>query len=300
LPSNPDAVLNFSPNGPFDLGLTLGPIGRGPWLRIERSEAWRATLTPDGPASLHLALGDGIVVAEAWGPGAEWAVAQSPALCGEEDDAGGFVPDSPLIKRLQRHAPGLRITKTKAVFEALVPAVLGQKVSGAEAHRAYLMLVRELGTQAPAHPQMIVPPGPAVLAATPYWTFHRFGVERRRAETIIRAARSAKRLEETASMDYSSARTRLEAFPGVGPWTAAMVALTALGDADAVPVGDYNLPHAVGYALDGTPRSTDERMLELLKPYRGHRGRVIRLLMAGHAGAPRFGPRMPLRNIAST
>ena len=195
---------------------------------------------------------------------------------------------------------GLRITKTKAVFEALVPAVLGQKVSGAEAHRAYLMLVRELGTQAPAHPQMIVPPGPAVLAATPYWTFHRFGVERRRAETIIRAARSARRLEEAVSMDHSGARARLEAFPGVGPWTAAMVALTALGDADSVPVGDYNLPHAVGYALDGTPRSTDERMLELLEPYRGHRGRVIRLLMAGHVGAPRFGPRMPLRNIAKT
>lgn len=300
MPSNPDTLLAFRPKSALDLRLTLGPIGQGAWLRIEPMDAWRATLTPDGPATLHVAVRGDAVEVRAWGPGAAWAVAQSRALCGEEDDAGGFEPDSPLIKRLQRHALGLRITKTKAVFEALVPAVLGQKVSGVEAHRAYQMLVRELGTPAPAHPHMIVPPGPAVLAATPYWTFHRFGVERRRADTIIRAARSAKRLEETVSMDHASARERLEAFPGVGPWTSATVALTALGDADAVPVGDYNLPHAVGYALDGTPRSTDERMLELLEPYRGHRGRVIRLLMAGHGGAPRFGPRMPLRNIAKT
>jgi len=116
---------------------------------------------------------------------------------------------------------------------------------------------------------------------------------------IIAAARSAKRLEETVSMDIPAANRRLQAFQGVGPWTAAKVALVALGDADAVPVGDYNLPHSVGYALEGTPRSTDERMLELLDPYRGHRGRVIRLIGVAGIGAPRFGPRMPLRDLAN-
>jgi 3-methyladenine DNA glycosylase/8-oxoguanine DNA glycosylase len=137
-----------------------------------------------------------------------------------------------------------------------------------------------------------------VLARTPYWTFHRFGIERRRAEMIIGAARSAKRLEETVVMDIPAAHQRLGAFPGVGPWTAAKVALVALGDADAVPVGDYNLPHSVGYALEGTPRSSDERMLELLDPYRGHRARVIRLIGVAGISAPRFGPRMALRDIA--
>src|SRR5205823_3684853 len=66
------------------------------------------------------------------------------------------------------------------------------------------------------------------------------------------AARSARRLEETCEMDLPSAWSRLQAFPGVGPWTAAKVALVALGDADAVPVGDYHLPHMVGFAFDGT------------------------------------------------
>jgi 3-methyladenine DNA glycosylase/8-oxoguanine DNA glycosylase len=133
----------------------------------------------------------------------------------------------------------------------------------------------------------------------PYWQFHRYGVERRRADVIIRAARSVKRVEETAGMSMAAAYRRLMAFPGIGPWTAAKVAMVALGDADAVPVGDYHLPHSVGYALEGTPRSTDERMLELLEPYRGHRARVIRLIIAAGLSEPRFGPKRPLRNIAA-
>jgi 3-methyladenine DNA glycosylase/8-oxoguanine DNA glycosylase len=186
------------------------------------------------------------------------------------------------------------------VFEALVPAVLGQKVTTVEAHAAYRALVEALGEPAPGPVRLRVPPSPHVLAKTPYWTFHRFGVERRRAVVIIEAARSAKRLEEITAMDLAGAYRRLEAFPGVGPWTSAKVASVALGDPDAVPVGDYHLPHTVGYALEGTPRSTDERMLELLDRYRGHRGRVIRLLTIAGIGAPRFGPRQPLRDIANS
>jgi len=134
---------------------------------------------------------------------------------------------------------------------------------------------------------------------TPYWSFHRFGIERRRAEIIIRAARSANRLEEIVAMDIAGAYQRMRAFPGIGPWTAAKVATVALGDPDAVPVGDYHLPHSIGYAFEGTPRSTDERMLELLEPYRGHRARVIRLITVAGIVAPRFGPRKPLRNFRS-
>ena len=99
-------------------------------------------------------------------------------------------------------------------------------------------------------------------------------------------------------MDLPSARRRIEAFPGIGPWTSAKVAQVALGDPDAVPVGDYHLPHSVAYALEGRVRSTDQRMLELLDPYRGHRARVIRLIGVAGITAPRFGPKMPLRDFA--
>ncbi|MEP7106121.1 MAG: hypothetical protein ABI838_09775, partial [Chloroflexota bacterium] len=139
-----------------------------------------------------------------------------------------------------------------------------------------------------------VPPAPAVIAGTPYEVFHGFGMERRRAEVLRRAASYARRLEECAEMEPVAASARLRALPGIGPWTAAEVVGVALGDPDAVAVGDYHHKNMVAYALAGEPRGTDERMLELLEPYRGHRGRVLRLLLEGGIAAPRRGPRLPL------
>ncbi|HET7466834.1 MAG TPA: DNA-3-methyladenine glycosylase 2 family protein [Candidatus Dormibacteraeota bacterium] len=245
-------------------------------------------------------MAGGVVDVDAWGPGAAWAADNAPALCGEEDDDSGFEPGLPALADAKRRHPGLRIPKTRAVFEALLPTVIGQKVATDAAHESYRRLVYQLGTRAPGPAQLQVPPPASVIVETPYWAFHRFGIERRRAEVIIRAAHSARRLEETASMTMSGAWSRLQAFPGVGPWTAAKVAMVALGDADAVPLGDYHLPHMVGNAFDGTARSTDERMLELLEPYRPHRARVLRLLLLAGASAPRFGPRMPLRDITQS
>lgn len=295
-----DAFATFELRRPLDLMLTLAPLGAGPWLRRGSGGVWRATRTPEGPAAIRIHLEGSSVQVEAWGSGASWAVAHAPALCGEEDDDSGFRPAPGLVADLRRRHPGLRLARTHAVFEALVPTVIGQLVTSEQARASYQALVTALGEPAPGPVRLTLPPSPQVLAATPYWTFHRFGVERRRGESIIRAARSAKRLEETIAMDTAGAYERLQAFPGVGPWTAAKVAAVALGDPDAVPLGDYHLPHLVGYVFEGKARSTDERMLQLLEPYRGHRGRVIRLLMLAGVAAPRFGPRQPLRDIVSS
>jgi len=175
--------------------------------------------------------------------------------------------------------------------------VITQKVPTDHARESYSSLVFELGEMAPGPTRLRVPPPAEVMARVPYWKFHGFGIERRRAEVIITAARSARRLEETLGMSAEAASARLQAFPGVGPWTAAKVAQVALGDADAVPIGDYHLPHLVGFAFEGTARSTDERMLELLEPYRGHRSRVIRLLLLAGIRPPRFGPRLVVPDI---
>lgn len=294
-----DVQAQFKLRRPLDLTLTLAPLGVGPWLRRDRGDIWRASRTPEGPATVHMHQEGSCLQVEGWGAGAAWAIAHASSLCGEEDDDTGFKPVHSIVSDLWRRHPGLRLPRTQAVFEALVPTVLGQLVTSEEAHASYRALVVALGEAAPGPTRLTLPPSPQVLASTPYWTFHRFGIERRRAETIIRAARSTKRLEETVTMDMAGAYARLEAFPGVGRWTSAKVAGVALGDPDAVPVGDYHLPHLVGYIFEGTPRSTDERMLELLEPYRGHRGRVIRLLMQAGVTAPRFGPRKPLRDITS-
>jgi 3-methyladenine DNA glycosylase/8-oxoguanine DNA glycosylase len=290
---------------PVDLGLTLGPLGRGPHdpcIRIDGGSAWRATRTPEGPATTHLVVDPsaGSVHVRAWGPGAGWAVEAAPALVGAADDCRSFVPCHPIVRDLHHRLPGLRIPRSQAVIEALVPAIIEQKVAGAEARRSYHALVRALGQPAPgpAPAGLVVPPPPATIAATPSWTMHRWGLERKRADTVRLACSYARRLEQTTTMAAPDARARLTALKGVGAWSAAEVALVALGDADAVSVGDYHIPHQVCWALAGEPRGDDATMLELLEPYRGHRGRVLRLLAAGGIQAPRFGPRLALRQIS--
>lgn len=291
-----------------DLGMTLWPLRRGtgdPSMRAERPNVWwRATRTPAGAATARYAARAGEIEVLAWGPGAEWCLASALDLLGARDDVDGFAPDG-LIGRLHRAMPGLRISRSQAVFEALVPTILEQKVAGIEARRSYRGMLRAWGTLAPGPPApgrggprpLLLPPDPQTLAAKAYWQFHRFGIEMRRANVIRGAAAQAHRVERTVELPPVEAHRLLQALPGVGPWTSAEVALIALGDADAVPVGDLHLPHMVSWALAGEPRGTDERMLELLTPYAGQRGRVIRLLARAGQWAPRFGPRMPTRSF---
>jgi 3-methyladenine DNA glycosylase/8-oxoguanine DNA glycosylase len=122
-------------------------------------------------------------------------------------------------------------------------------------------------------------------------------VERRRADVLRAVCARAAWFDAAASLTLQEARGRLAALPGIGPWTIAEVSRIALGDADAVSVGDFHLSHLVAWTLAGEPRGTDERMLELLEPYRPHRGRVQRLLEVSGARAPAFGPRMEPRAI---
>jgi len=288
--------------GPLDLAHTLAPLSHAhgdPTLRLGRAEAWRATRTPFGPATTRLRLLRGELEAEAWGPGAEWALAGVADLVGENDRPELLEPRHRLIRELQHRNPGLRLARSRAVFEALVPVVIEQKVIGLEARRAYRALLRHFSEPAPGPAPLLLPPSPERVAATPYWDFHPMGIERRRAETLIRCARVARRLEEAAEMAAPQARARLLAVHGVGPWSAGHVGLTALGDPDAVPIGDYHLPHLVTWALAGEERGSDERMLELLEPYIGQRGRVVTLLLTGVGAAPRRGPRLPLRNLTA-
>jgi 3-methyladenine DNA glycosylase/8-oxoguanine DNA glycosylase len=299
----PDAVSTLRLTRPLDLRATLWPVRRGgadPTVRLGDGEVWRATRTPAGPGAERLvALAGGELRIEAWGPGAAWLVERAPALVGELDDDSDFRPDAPLLRDLRRRHPGLRLCRSEAVFEAAAGSILEQRVAGAQAWRSWRALVYGLGEPAPGPlAGLMVPPAPGRLAEARYPVYHVYGVERGRAETLRRAAAHAGRLEEALEMPLDAARARLRALPGMGAWTAAEVALVALGDPDAVSVGDYHLPHAVSWALAGEPRGSDERMLELLEPYRGHRARVLRLLLASGIGAPRRGPRLPLRDVA--
>ncbi|HEY6277451.1 MAG TPA: DNA-3-methyladenine glycosylase 2 family protein [Streptosporangiaceae bacterium] len=303
---------------PVDLGRTLGVHRRGrgdPTFQTDPAGAvWRTSLTPDGPGTLRVVAvpsgsagtaGSGrsgglTALAWAWGPGAGWLLAALPGLLGAGDDRTGFCPAHPLVAELDRRHPGLRIGRSGRVLEALVPAVLEQKVVGAEAKRAWRLLVLKFGGRAPgpAPAGMRVFPPPRVWAMIPSWEWHRAGVEGVRAKTILGAARVAARLEEIVAMSPAAADLRLRSLPGIGPWTSAEIRQRACGDPDAVSVGDYHLPGMVGWALAG--RTVDDAgMLELLAPYPGHRYRVTRLVTLSGMGPPRRGPRNPVRDYRS-
>jgi 3-methyladenine DNA glycosylase/8-oxoguanine DNA glycosylase len=276
---------------PLDLFLTLRPLWRGagdPTMRLAPDQAWRAMQTPDGPAAVALTVRS---------PRIE-AAAAVPGLVGADDDRTGWRPDGhPLIARLDRALPGLRLPRVGSVMEVLVPAIIEQKVSGREAFGAFRRLVLRHGEPAPGPLGLRLPPTADLLAALPYYDYHAFGLERRRADTIRRVAARAAWLEAAGTLPLPEAYARLESFPGVGPWTSAEVAVRALGDVDAVSVGDYHLPRLVAWALAGESTADDARMLELLEPFRGQRARAIRLLEAGAVFPARRGPRMPARSI---
>lgn len=289
---------------PLDLRRTLEPLSHGPSdrsIRFGSGRVWRTTRTVDGAASVVLTHTGDEVRAEAFGPGADRALAAVPAILELDGDDGPIPAGHPLVAHLARRFPGVRIPRTGAVLESLVPAILEQKVTGQEAHRALSGLTRVHGEAAPgpAEWRLRLAPAPAVLAALPYYAYHPFGVERRRAELIRRVATRATWFEAAADLPWPEAYTRLTAVPGIGPWTAAEVGARAFGDPDTVSVGDFHLPNLVAFALAGEPRADDARMLELLEPYRGHRARVVRLLELSGIRAPRYGPRLSPRRIES-
>jgi 3-methyladenine DNA glycosylase/8-oxoguanine DNA glycosylase len=304
----------------YDFGATIGPLAWGrhdPCTRVAQGGFWWVARTPSGLGTLFLRREGRELVATGYGPGAEWVVERADGVAGLRDDLTGFdevAGRHPLVAQLAHRHQGLRLTATGRVFQRLLRAVFEQKVTGQEAHRAYLATVRHFFVQSgrePAPgplPDLLPPPDPAAIAASPYWDFHPFGVEQKRADALCRAAAAANRLE--SSVDAESATKRLTAILGIGAWTAAEVTRTVYGDPDAVSVGDFHTPHTVSWALAGEARAgsrdavpgslspADTRMLELLEPFRGHRGRVVNLLERSGLAAPKFGPKMPIRSFA--
>jgi 3-methyladenine DNA glycosylase/8-oxoguanine DNA glycosylase len=295
-------VLTRSVPVDVDLEATFFPLRRGtgdPTTVLARGEVWRSSRTPDGPVTVHMSQVPGATRVDAWGAGAEWILEHAPDWLGLADGTEEFEPPAGVVRRVRQRWRGLRIPRTSLVVEHLIPSILEQKVTGREARRAYRRLTLALREPAPGATGigLVLPPDPARVASLPYYALHPFGIEQRRADVIRSVCARRQWLEESAALGPPQATARLRTMRGVGAWTAAEVARLAYGDADAVSVGDFHVPHLVAWALAGEARGTEGRMLELLEPYRPFRGLVQLLLERSGARAPAFGPRMDVRAI---
>jgi 3-methyladenine DNA glycosylase/8-oxoguanine DNA glycosylase len=292
--------------GTASFGHTLAPLRRGPrdpsFQVAADGTTWRTSLLATGPVAARITrAAPNAAHCVAWGGGAEEFIENLPAMLGADDDASDFVPRDPTVAAAHRRVPHLRLGRTGQVLEALIPAVIEQRVPGADAFRSWRVLLTKYGTPppGPAPTGMRVPPSAQVWRHIPSWEFHRANVDPRRAQTVVGCARRAASLECLASWPAARAREALTSLPGVGEWTAAETAQRAFGDADAVSVGDYHIPKMIGWTLLGRPVD-DDVMLELLEPMRPHRHRVVRLLEAsGLAYEPRRGARLPVQRIHS-
>lgn len=300
----PGTTRRWRPDFAVDVRALIAPLRRGRGDPTNRTDdaghLWRVTLTPAGPATVALRRSSNEVVAEAWGPGAVWALDGLPALLGAEDDDAGFVGHHPLVAETRRRMPGLRLGATGTVWELLFPAILEQKVTGVEARRSWRELIWRFGTDAPgpAPRGMRVPPTPAAVTAIPDWEWHRAGVDQSRRRAILASATVAHRLERAAELRGEQGRALLMKVPGVGVWTAAEVAQRSWGDPDAVSVGDFHVPSTVGYALVGR-KLDDDGMLAVLACYAPQRQRAVRYIEASGFRRPRFGPRFSPKDYRS-
>ena len=289
--------FDFEVNPGRTMGRTSGKGVLGPVV-YDGLDMWRAEDFRDGPASLRIRRLGHTVEVDAWGPGVEAAVAKVPGLVGASDDPSRLEPQDPVVERWVKQFPHLRMTRTGTIWEHVIPTITSQKVPGPNARSAWQGILRRWGRRppGPVPASLLLPPASDVVAEVPYHEFHRFDLERRRASVIVECARRANRLEEAAAMEPPAARRRLEAIRGMGPWSSGLIVMLAHGDPDSLLIGDYQVPSFVAWHMAGERRATDDRMLELLEPYRGQRARVQ--AMAKAAGAPpRHGHRMALVDL---
>lgn len=300
---SPEAVSDWAPGRPVPLREILAPLRRGagdPTWRTHGDAVWRGVQTPDGPATVRMWCdraehGDRARL-HAWGPGAKWCAEAYPEWLGRSDDVTGFEVQHRQLRDVARRTEHWRVGRTGLVMEALIPAILEQRVTGRQAFGAYRALVRRYGVPAPGPGvglDLRCPPDIPGWRAIPSWEWLRAGVDAQRADTVMRVLPVAQRLEECTGLPLADAWRRLSSISGVGVWTVAETAQRALGDADAVSFGDYHVAADIGWALMGTP--VDDQTLEiLLQPYAGHRYRVQHLVNAGGLTRPRRGARITL------
>ncbi|MCO4773608.1 MAG: DNA-3-methyladenine glycosylase 2 family protein [Deltaproteobacteria bacterium] len=298
----PPLERDYPVEGPLDLRRTLRSMlmwGGSTWMRIDDSGAWYARRCKAGPATVQLRRRDRFLVARSWGDGSDELLDSVPDLCGLGNQGlADVVPQSPRVRDMLLGVQGYRQARSGQVLPQLVCTALGQKVTGKNSSGAIRRIAYWWGEKPPGpRDDLRILPLPRDLERRPYYEYSRLGIERKRADLVRRIASRSHAMQRAAKMPFAEARAHLEKLPGIGPWTSGVVMGGVLGDPDAVPIGDYHLPNYVGWTLAREPRATDQRMMELLEPYAGHRGMVARAVKVGGDTPPKWGPRMTPQDL---
>ncbi len=305
----------------FDLAL-LRNGSNDPTTRVEfvgdDAVIRRATLTPLGPgtivfrAPLHLVSGSALDsqttpaprVLQLHGPGADWLAARISHMAAQRDDTATQLTSTiakyphPALQQAARRLGVLWLPRTDTPYHELLPAILGQRITAAQALAQWAGLCRRYGEPAPGNLGLHLPPTPEQLRAISSWQFHQMGIEQQRARTLHTVARHAAYVDRTRDVTGPQARAALMKLPGIGVWTAAVAVGVSHGDPDALPIGDFHVKNTVSWALRGAARGSDDEMVEALTPFAGHRWRVVRLLERSGTRAPKFGPKRRLLDVA--
>ncbi len=182
----------------------------------------------------------------------------------------------PLLGPIVARRPGLRVPGAWDPFETSVRVLLGQQVSVAGATTLAGRLVDSLGTSVPGLTAMglthLFPPA-ARIAEASLDRLRRIGLPAARAQAIRAFARAyaGDTLHLDACIPLDDLIESLIALPGIGPWTAQMIAMQAAGHPDAFPAGDLGLRRAAA-RLTAAHRPLDDRATEALaEAWRPHR-----------------------------
>ena len=236
------------------------------------------------PAAIEVARDGMELDVRAYGCDAEELVEETAAGLRQDDGYRCFNTGDTGVLRLHRMLPGLRVVRVPWLYDMTCSAILQQRIRTVDAMRDWRRITQRFGMAAPLGMRAF-PPAEA-LAAVPQFELERMGIDAKRANTLLRFAKEMRFVSLRTTMDFTQLRQTLMRVCGIGPWTTETVMGYGAGDTDAAIPGDLHLPRVICYALAGEMQGTDERMMELLEPFRGHRFRIIRLLSAAGVDTP--------------
>jgi 3-methyladenine DNA glycosylase/8-oxoguanine DNA glycosylase len=236
------------------------------------------------PAAVEVCRGGEGLTVRAYGTFRDALLTEAVAGLRQDDRYAAFSTEDTGILRLHRRLPGLRLLRVPWLYDTTCSAILQQRVRTVDAMRDWRRIVARWGSDAPLGLRAF-PPAEA-LARVPMFELEALGIDPRRARALLTFARESKLVPLKAEMSFSELRKCLLRVPGIGHWTTESVLGFGAGDTDAAIPGDLHLPRVVCYALAGEERGSDERMMELLEPFRGHRFRIIRLIYAAGVDVP--------------